>query len=474
MIGRPRSTLRLRFNRKCVWLAILIACVSFATILSCPAWAQTCSERDPVGALMVLNRYYRICSAPDAQDLVIQQREKLSDWRSAAIAAGPDAIPVLRKIAALPESYCFSTVVERRLVPVALARLGDENTYDEMKAKLKKESPSPYLGSLPLFAEVGDDWAVFTLVEYLIQHANDSALYTPYGPSDGPYDGRDNLLIDIQNMGRLRYIPDLPAADYSPAGIVLWKAWLEKHKGQHFSPRVSDGISDPYLQCLARKAEWGFPDAMLDIANFGGQSARVVLSQFPTPPPGQPMGVRDFSAEVGRQEGGVGDPYRRAQGNLETGLALLGDEKMLAQIASELEGYPYHWDYAPLEALRKLKYISGKPAVGVLVDALGNLKGIEQEAQKNLDQCTKPFASQHPTPERQEYIRRLCDHDRYFSYVTNTNALILKVLSQMVQNPPLPENASATAENFETWKDWWAKNKDQAVFVSQRPLQPLE
>lgn len=155
MSSTPCRKSRSRCNTHFGWVAV--ACIWFATNFSAPALGQTCADRDPVGALMVLNRYYRVCSAPDAQDLVIQQGAKLGNWWNAAIIAGPAAIPVLRKIAALPESYCFSTVVVRQLVPVALARLGDESTYDDMKAKLESETPSPYLGSLPLRAKPSGD-----------------------------------------------------------------------------------------------------------------------------------------------------------------------------------------------------------------------------------------------------------------------------------------------------------------------------
>lgn len=44
-------------------------------------------------------------------------------------------------------------------------------------------------------------------------------------------------------------------------------------------------------------------------------------------------------------------------------------------------------------------------------------------------------------------------------------ALLLKALSQMVQNPPLPPNAEPSAENISTWKKWWATNKGTARFV---------
>ena len=46
-------------------------------------------------------------------------------------------------------------------------------------------------------------------------------------------------------------------------------------------------------------------------------------------------------------------------------------------------------------------------------------------------------------------------------------------LPEMVRNHPLPADAPATRDNVQRWKDWWARNKDQAVFV-HRPIQSFE
>jgi hypothetical protein len=51
------------------------------------------------------------------------------------------------------------------------------------------------------------------------------------------------------------------------------------------------------------------------------------------------------------------------------------------------------------------------------------------------------------------------------NFNTAQGRLSLKALSQMVQNPPLPPEASPSAENIQTWKQWWAKNKDHAQIL---------
>jgi hypothetical protein len=35
----------------------------------------------------------------------------------------------------------------------------------------------------------------------------------------------------------------------------------------------------------------------------------------------------------------------------------------------------------------------------------------------------------------------------------------------MVENPPVPAGAQATAQNVEAWKEWWAKNREKAEFA---------
>ena len=422
----------------------------------------------------MLEHYYRVCRASDSHDQLMEEGEKLGDFYTAAQVAGPRAIPVLRKIASLPQdSECSGSLDMTR---VALAKLGDERTYTAMKQEWSGEIPSPYLGGLGSFAEVGDDWALFTLVEYLIEHANDPRMHAEIGPSDAPYDGQTALLEEIQDIARVRRIPELPEADYSPAGIVKWKAWLKKYKGRRFERPVSENVADPYLQCLARRVEWGFPDAMLEIATSGDKSARSVLQKFPAPAAGQPLGARDLFPEILRYEdSSMPNRYRQAQGNLEAGLAKIGDQQMLNQIATELTGFPYYLDFAPVEAVRKLKFIGGRRAVDILIGALGNLKGMELEGEKNFEQCIEPsvYSGLHRTPEEEAFVRKQCDRDRYFSHVRNTNALLMMTLAEIVSNPPLPSDAPATPDNIREWKDWWARNKDQAVFV-QRPIPSLE
>jgi hypothetical protein len=378
---------------------------------------------------------------------------------------GPRAISILRQVATLPaDNYCAYLVNDARM---ALAKLGDEAAYREIQEAWLKEKPSPYPGYSARIQAIGDDWALFALVEYLIQHANDPALQTEFGPADGPYDGRDGLLEAIRDIARLRRIPDLPNADYSPAGIVQWCDWLTKHRGKALSPAVSKTVSDPYLQCLARMVEWGAPDAMLDIAEFDGDSAVSVLRKFPTPKPGEPFGARDLFPEILREEAGIPGTYREAQGNLQVGLAMRGDQAMLLQIASELQEFPYDWEGVPFEAVSKLRFIGGKPAVDILVSSLGHLNGLKKEADQAFAQCTEPVRRRGAAPEQREYTLKACKNSVIYSHIDQLNALALQTLAQMIKNPPLPSDAPPSEVNFQKWRAWWHANQDHAQIAPQ-------
>jgi hypothetical protein len=50
---------------------------------------------------------------------------------------------------------------------------------------------------------------------------------------------------------------------------------------------------------------------------------------------------------------------------------------------------------------------------------------------------------------------------------------VMGVLPLMVKDPPLPANVKLSKENIQIWKDWWTKNKDQAIFV-QKPDHTFE
>lgn len=443
-------------------VSICIGVLVFLGWVTAPLAAQNCTASNPQLAVSVLQTVLASCSSHD--DIgAIEYKYGYDVILIQASVAGNLAIPVLHQFASLPKHSVCASSGFGAAVRTALAKLGDENAYAPIKWQWARQRIGPYDQSSLDF--IGDDWALQTLVEFLIQHANDPRMIALHGPADGPYDGRLGILTEIKGIARRHVVPDLPDADYSPSGIAQWKAWLEKYKGQHFSTPVFEGVSDPYLQCLARRVEWGHPDAILDIATFGGPSAEAILKQFPAPRSGEVMGSRELFVDVLRNEDSrVPDPDSEIQGNLQAALLRFGDQKTAGQVATELNSFAMYPGYFPLEAIRKLRFAGGKTAVGILIDGLGNSNRVSADAQKNFDAClARVIQVNQPSKEQKEAAQKECVV--WFSWAERRTSLILSALAGMVQDPPLWADAPQTAENSQKWKDWWVKNRDKAVFV---------
>ena len=431
--------------------------------VAAPASAQNCTASNPQLAVAVLQTVLASCSSHDdfqameskyGYDVILVQ----------ASVAGNLAVPVLRQFASLPKNNECTSSNFGAAARTALAKLGDETAYATVKKQWAQHRAGPYPARIDF---IGDDWALQTLVEFLIQHANDPRMVVQHGPADGPEDYRSRILAQIRGIARRHAIPDLPDADYSPSGIAQWKAWLGKYKGQHLSTPVFESVSDPYLQCLARRVEWGHPDAVLDIATFGGPAAEAILKQFPAPRSGEVMGARELYRDVLRDENedeSRPNPDSEIQGNLQAALLRFGDQKTAGQVATELNSFAFKPGNFPLEAIRKLRFAGGKTAVGVLIDGLGSSNRMSQDAQKNFDACVVTVAAANqPWKQPKAAAEKACAGS--FSWAERRTSLILSALAEMVKDPPLPANAPPTAENSQKWKDWWVKNRDKAVFV---------
>jgi hypothetical protein len=203
----------------------------------------------------------------------------------------------------------------------------------------------------------------------------------------------------------------------------------------------------------------------LDLATFGGQAAAPILRQFPRPLPGEPMGARSLFPEIVSQEDGIPLRDREIQGNLQAALGLLGDEDMLHQIRTEINEFPIHFDWIPYEALRKLRFIGGKPAMEILIAASGADNRMAQVPEQALATCLHDSTPADASDELRQSIKTSCEDRDFFWEVRRYNSWVMDALAQMVKNPPLPAGSPATAQNMQTWRDWWAKHKDSAEFI---------
>jgi hypothetical protein len=398
------------------------------------AGAQTCEDRNPAHATALIDQIRFSCERDNAP--------YSANVYALAAVADKEAIPALRKLAAWrtdkgPGLRCMAWVNNAR---IAVAKLGDK----EYLAGLRMDDA----------AFIADDRVLLALIQFLIAHAKDPSMYHDFGDYGSDY--RDGLLFEIDMIRRRRRVPDLPLADYSDVGIAQWKAYLEKHKGQQMTFPPYPEVIDPYLQCLARKVDWGFPDAILAIAANGGGAALPILLKFPRPWKAEMMAYA-ISAPLNQYN----PDWTTIQGNLQVALAQLGDEEMFDQIVTELGGGTAY------QSVRKLQYLGGKRAVDALVKALDVSEDAVQKA-RATDCGLRTFC--YPSvpvqwrqiwkaePDGVEIQRELCETMSFHSCVVG-------VLGFMVKDPPLAPGASATPENIQKWQHWWRQNKDSAEFV---------
>ncbi len=434
------------------WFQIIVAAVAISSVGAATVFAQTCEDQNPPHAVALLLRLQSYCENYDVPYSF--------DLYGLAAVAGDEAIPALRKVATWPTDtptgiYCQRWVSAAR---VALAKLGDEKYRDALDDWLQDpKHPYPPLGDLTI---VGDDRALRTLIEYLVAHADDPAMITDFG--DYFSDTREGLLHDIDSIRSRRRVPGLPNANYSPEGVAQWKNYLTSHKGVHLTFPVYPNVSDPYLKCLARKVDWGYPDAILAIGAFGGNAAQSILREFPSPSAGDPMGFGAVGYGTIFDRPGL---WAAVQGNTQVALAQLGDREMFEQIVSELGGkYAY-------EAVRKLEFIGGKQAVNTLIQSLDMTEEVARKSQ-NLETPQRaylPIWRASAWAVLGEIEQETCTPFSSHPY----QECVMGVLPLMVKNAPLPANAKMNQENIQIWKDWWTKNKDQAVFV-QKPEPTFE
>jgi hypothetical protein len=351
--------------------------------------AQTCADKNPEQAAALIDRVHLSCEKGEYPTT--------TDIYDLAGVAGEAGIPALRRFAAWPTDkgpwvVCQSWVNAAR---ISLAKLGDESYR-----------PKLHLADESL---IGDDRALLALIEFLVAHAHDPAMLQDFGDYD--VDQRDAILGEIDTIRRRRRVPNLPLADYSDAGIAQWKSYLEKHKGRQLTFAVYLTVTDPYLQCLARRVDFGYADAILAIAAKGGDAARSILRQFPKPWEPEPMG---FAVTTVFQE-----HWRDIQGNVQAAVAQLGDEEVFQQIVDELQqGF-----YAPV---RKLEFIGGKRSVEALVKALDVSEEAAQKAQAkacgnwtfcypNVQEQFKSIWLKTPYPPNVEMNRETCATEIQFS-----------------------------------------------------------
>jgi hypothetical protein len=320
--------------------------------------------------------------------------------RSAAIA-GQAVLPVLHRLS--KPAMSLETVAGA--AQVSLARLGDETAMAELSDELNGgrafNPPSVAIQKLLL---VGNSKAIIILLNYLAAHPE--PVWEGW-QVDNPHDIRRGIIIGLADI--LEDAPIRKNGKYQGT-IEDWVSWRKHGKLKPNPLSISGDFQEPYLQCLSRKIEWGFPMAMIDLGATGDARAVPIIEKLGS------MGY-PFEGYVGTRS-----PYIWLRHDyVETALAAWGD----AEAFGDLE----HALHVNQTSILKLQVIGGKKAMAAL-----------------LESNTDP---------------------NYGVY----NPALFKALSEMVQDPPLSANADATAENLNKWREWWAKNKDTARFVTASPYE---
>lgn len=325
--------------------------------------------------------------------------------------AGSSMIPILRTISR--PGMNFNSIPGE--AQISLAKLGDKTALAELQRELELSPGGGF--AVDKLVHVGTNPAFSLLVVFLREHLSDSSLNHEYG--DYSDDVRWHI---IGGLGS--YASDLPEKINPGHPFNGWVDWWDKRQGR-VALSISAQITDPYLACLARKVEWGFPDAILDMANVKNPEAIPILKTL-------------------EHVGTVAYTLNTVRGRARFALAKLGDEESFKSIELAVN------EYGSLADIDMLWKIGGKRAVGALVSALDSRFP------------SKTYGSTVPPDPKDK--RNYAVYKKMASqYRHDTDIAILNTLNAMVAEPPL---LIGNVENKKRqWKEWWRKNKDTAHFV---------
>jgi len=338
-------------------------------------------------------------------------------YRASAIG-GKALVPALRGISKpwmAPDSVPGAA-------QVSLAKLGVEEAkqqlIEEFEAIEKPLGTAARTWWAPRkLARVGNDWSVSIMMNYFVGHSGETAGRV----SHGDYREEPALNGVIRELNGIIRDPPASFGIESPEAISQWTAWWAKYKSGSVVWSLHDmNLQDPQLQCLARKIDWGFPDAIIDLATIDGRQAIPLLK---------------YLAEVGDKREPVA-PFDSVRGHAQTALAIVGEKEQFNAIVHELDTLRF------TDAVAKLRVIGGARAVATLVHGFDS----------------PIFLADRPdyTADKAHIEGIVYDHDE----------AIASALTKIVVSPP---DASGSPKSKGKWIDWWNRNKETAQFV-QRPI----
>jgi hypothetical protein len=312
-------------------------------------------------------------------------------FRGCAVA-GQELRPALERILAGGNSRGGVGAAAR----VCLARLGDTAAFASLKSDLDTAGYAD--AAIQNLLRVGTRMSTAVVIDYMERKQNDPSRIIDLGDS-----GVDPVFNALTYLSR--QIPRGPARPlgFEPlaTSIRRWRDWWASDSANGGILAIEARVpNDPVMRCLARKAEWGFSQALGDLSIRDTAKALTGL-------------IREMAD----------DP--RLSADARTILAERGDELEFARLVAALGTTQYP------DALYRLEYIGDLRSVGAIVRAL-ELGG---------------FRSQRLTPEIfRDEARRFWSAAFY-------------VLASMVKDPPVTAAAHPTRENADRWRDWWLKGQ---------------
>ncbi len=306
-----RSHWRFRTKFAAAGAAMLVLCTVAARAQKCPASAVDINEltaqmdttKDP-------NLILR--AAAIGEQRLLPELRKLSGPRASAESVGGAAM-------------------------ASLAKLGDEPAYAQLDSELNANTAVLALEKLLL---VNTPRSVSMIMGYLAAHPEP---ITRGCEVDACYDYVPIILKQIAN--KVENAPIQVRGQYR-LDLNDWLAWSTREKPIVFS--ISSALQEPYEQCLARKVEWGFDMALIDLAATGDQNLVGPI---------QKLGRMGYPYEGFIESKGLPTFIWSRRDYVETSLALLGDDSQFKIIVKHLNTSSFQTE------IQKLEIIGGRRAV---------------------------------------------------------------------------------------------------------------
>jgi hypothetical protein len=338
--------------------------------------------------------------------------------REAAIG-GEELIPILRglSVPGQPE-WTIPGAAQ-----TALARLGDQTSLHQFEQEI--QSGHTVILGMDKLAEVHNEASLTILMNYLIANKLNWRGRVIWMGDTGD-DPMNHALKGIIAM-----VDDPPSAQSlftDPAHLDPWETWWKTTKPPHVS-LFSETMPDAKSRCLVRLGEWGFREAPRELYLSLGKDSIPALRSLTHV--GNPV--------LGDKESPT-SPVGTVRGNAQATLAKAGDREELLKIVNELDELNFK------DAVEKLGYIANQDAFEALVNAL-SLKTFLP----NSDNSRVVIAPDGVKTNYRIYEGQLLRKE------------VLKALSLLAVNPPLPQDAPSTDANLETWRRWWKTNREKDV-----------